>query len=502
MKLQFCALVGALIAFSLQAQDQPFVSTSNDPVVAQEEAQRQAQFAFENQLADLNNSANQAKEGLLSRRNALNRELQQCFIQKNQADIDAQQNSDQKMQQATNQMIQGAQQGLTPIFQNLGQANGMGKKEAVAQREAAVKAQHVAARDFMTACPGQGNARIDNEGKNATTIISKARRASLQQAQPAGAAAHATTGMSCQNAAVMLMDATEEAQSKIKEEKQVQATATSNTMAMVMGAAALGINYYGYNQAKEGAESGLADTNRMNNMSYDACQQGVRDEAAEIDRQLANVDRQLAADRDRLAKQFAMFKLNMPPNMQNKGGLPVDDGDDPIIGGLGGSVAAANLKGPSNPFDKLNQNGGGGAGGAGAGAGGGATAGGGDDGKVGWGFRDPYETNNPGLAYTLPNQPEKAGLVGGADGDGGGGGAGNPFGDGFMGFEDPFGNLAGAGGAALAEGQGGNGFIELALKTRRRVYAHLNELLGKPSGTKISKDAEKNPERKISSVRD
>src|SRR5688572_11245687 len=110
MKLYFGALAGVLIAYSLHAQTTGGLTT-NDPVVAAEEAQKQARFAFEDQLAEMNNGANQAKEGLLSRRNALNRELQQCFIQKNEADINAQQQSDQQMQQATNQMIQGAQQG-------------------------------------------------------------------------------------------------------------------------------------------------------------------------------------------------------------------------------------------------------------------------------------------------------------------------------------------------------------------------------------------------------
>jgi hypothetical protein len=178
----------------------------------------------------------------------------------------------------------------------------------------------------------------------------------------------------------------------------------------------------------------------------------------------------------------------------------------PTLTSVGAGVSPTTFKGITNPFDGLKKpDGGGGVAGAGGGGGAAGGAGGADgDGKAGWGFRDPYETNNPGMSYTLPQQPDKAGLIAGAgegtEGAGQGNGENNPFGPGFPGFEDPFANVNGKG-TALAASEG-NGFWELAMKTRRRVYAHLGELLGRPTGTKISKDKEKAPERKISSVRE
>jgi len=495
MKLQVCALAGVALIYSLEAQTTGGSGTT-DPVIAAQEAQQQAQMAYQNQLSDINTAANQAKEGLLSRRNTLNRELQNCFIQKNEAEIQANQTAEQAKQQAMNQLIQGATQGLTPLLQNMGTANNLGKEEAASNKKAKLAAQKQASTVFATACGSTVDTRIDDQGKRASQI-----KVAAQTAQAAeGASPHAITG--CRNAAAALLSTTADAEDAIKEEKQVKTAASGNTANIAMAVLATGANVYGYSQATKGAESGLEDSKRINGLNYDSCQQGIQDEAAELDRQLANIDRQLATDKARLAQQFAQFKLNVPANIQSKDLLNVDEGDNmPVLGGVGGAVAGTQFKGPENPFGNLGKGGGGGGSGAGGAAGSGA-GGGGDGSPAGWGFTNPYETNNPGALYTLPTQPDKAGLIGGADGDGGGGGA-NPFGDGFMGFEDPFGNLAGAGGAALAGGEGGNGFIELALKTRRRVYAHLGELLGQPSGSKVSNKDEKKPaERKISSIRD
>ncbi len=507
MKLQVCALLGVTLIYSLEAQP---TSGTTDPVIAAQEAQQQAQMAYNNQLSDLNSAANQAKEGLLSRRNTLNRELQNCFIQKNEAEIQAGQQADQAEQQAMNQLIQGATQGLTPLMQNFGTANGLGKQAAIEQKNDALRSQKLAAQQFKTACAGttQGaaNVTLNEKATNASSIKTTAQIIGNSTVTPTGHTGPPIEGAvssACRKAGLDLLSVTGDAEAAIKESITAESSASGNNANLLMAAATLGVNYYGYSQAKEGAKSGLEDSKRINALNYDSCQQGVKDEAAEIDRQLANIDRQLATDRQRLAQQFAQFKLNVPNNVQSQELLNVDDGEKmPAIGAVGGAVAGTQFKGPENPFGNLGKGGGGGGGSGAGGAAGSGAGGSGDSGPAGWGFTNPYETNNPGALYTLPTQPDKAGLIAGADGDGGIGGS-NPFGDGFMGFEDPFGNLAGAGGAALAEGQGGNGFIELALKTRRRVYAHLGELLGQPSGSKVSnKDEKKVPERKISSIRD
>jgi hypothetical protein len=66
------------------------------------------------------------------------------------------------------------------------------------------------------------------------------------------------------------------------------------------------------------------------------------------------------------------------------------------------------------------------------------------------------------------------------------------------GTEDAFANVGPEGAKA---GSMGNGFWELAMRTHRRVYAHLGELLGGQSGPQISNKENKNPERNISSTK-
>lgn len=502
MKLQVGALMGVLLIYSLKAQDPPAISNTTDPVVAQQEAHQQAQMAYNNQLADLNTAANQAKEGLLTRRTGLNRELQTCFITKSEAEIQAQQQAEQAKQQATSQLLQSAQQGLGPLFESVGKANDAGKTASTNLKVAAKTDQHGAVDNFQFKCKEAGITGVESLKftGDSKTDQSRLNAVSLQVSKVSNGGVPNVTD-ACVTAAQNLRSTSANALKDISTAEQGDQAGSSNGMAIVGAAVALGVGAMTSSQMKKSAEAALEDANRINGMSYDACTQGVKDEAAEIDRQLANIDRQLATDKSRLAQQFAQFKLNMPANVQSKDLLNVDTDDGlPTIGSLGGSVAATQFKGPENPFKIGNNNDGNGSGSAGGAAPSGAGSGGGND-KAGWGFGNPYESNNPGALYTLPTQPDKAGLMAGGDG-GEFGGGGNPLGDGFLGFEDPFGNLAGAGGKALAEGQGGNGFIELALKTRRRVYAHLGELLGQPSGTKVSKDVKKNPERKISSTRD
>lgn len=507
MKLQVCALAGVALFFPAQAQ---VGAGTTDPVVAAQQAQQQAQMEYQNQLTDLNSAANNAKEGLLSQRGVLSRSLQECFIQKNEAEIQAGQQADDAKQQAMSQLVQGSMQGLGPLMQNFGTANNMGKQAAIDQKNDALKSQRLAAQQFKTACAGttQGamNVTLNDKATNASSIKTTAQIVGNSTVTPTGhtgAPIDGAVSSACRKAGLDLLSVTGDAESAIKESIAAESSASGNNANLAMAALATGVQVYSYSQAKKGAEAGLEDSKRINALNYDSCQQGVRDEAAEIDRQLANIDRQLAIDRERLAQQFAQFKLNVPSNIQSKALLNVDEGDDlPVIGAVGGAVAATKFSAPENPFGNLGKDGGGAGAGSGGGAAGSGAGGGGGDDKAGWGFTNPYETNNPGALYTLPLQPDKAGLIAGADGGDFGGGGANPFGDGFLGFEDPFGNLAGAGGAALAQDAGGNGFIELALKTRRRVYAHLGELLGQPRGTKVSKDEKKTPERKISSVRD
>lgn len=70
------------------------------------------------------------------------------------------------------------------------------------------------------------------------------------------------------------------------------------------------------------------------------------------------------------------------------------------------------------------------------------------------------------------------------------------------GAEDPFANVGPEG--AKQPTSYGNGFMELARLTHRRVYAHLGELLG-GSGTskspQITNKENKNPERTITSTK-
>ncbi|MEZ4815425.1 MAG: hypothetical protein R3A80_09515 [Bdellovibrionota bacterium] len=388
MKFSIGALMSVVLiySFSSMLEAQTTGNFSDDPVIAAQEAQQQAQNAYEDQLTELNSSANQAKEGLLSRRNSLNRELQNCFIQKNEAEIQAQQQADQANQQATNQLIQGAQQGLTPLLQNFDSANKLGKEEAQSQREAAVSDQNAAVTRFQVACKTSDAQILNFTGVQSTD---KSKLARIKTRTTEIATAIPPPDANCQNAANSLLITSNQAKREIDIATQAEKAAGGNGLNMALAAAALGVNYYGYSQGKKAAEAGLEDANRLNGMSYDSCKQGVQDEAAEIDRQLANIDKQLASDRARLAKQFAQFKVNIPNSVQSKALLNVDEGNGlPTLGGVGSAVAATQFKSPDNPFNNLNQGAGGDSGGSAGGAAPSGAGGGGDgDGKAGWGFR-------------------------------------------------------------------------------------------------------------------
>ena len=162
----------------------------------------------------------------------------------------------------------------------------------------------------------------------------------------------------------------------------------------------------------------------------------------------------------------------------------------------GAGVASSNFKSknPLAPDNKKNNSGAS----AGGGAPGGVGAGG--DGKLGWGFGDPTNASNPGLFQGLPNQPGSASVSGGGEiGSGGGPSGENPFGDPLMpGTGDAFANVGPEG---AKTGSMGNGFWELAMRTHRRVYAHLGELLGGQSGPQVTNKENKNPERSITSTK-
>ncbi len=505
MKLLIGVLTSAALVFSAQAQNNnPFGGSgqlSSDPTVAAQQLQQQAQFTFENELANLQNGANSAKEDLIARRNQLNTQLQQCFISKNEADIGASQQADAATQAATQSLIQGATQGITPLIQNMGTAHNMGKEAAKSQREEAIAVQNAQVNNLMTACPGVSPAqlqglRINQTGTNATSAVSQTRAFSM--APPGGA-----TNASCAQAANAVYSITASSKREIEQANQAEGSTMANAANIALAAVAVGVPLYGSTQAKKTAKEGLANAERVNQMNYEACQQGITDEAAEIDRQLGNIDRQLASDRERLSNQFAQYKVTVPANIQDKP-LPVaDDPQLPLIGGLGGSVAPTNLA-KNNSFKFPSNDGAGGGGPTGGGAPGGGGAGNAEGGTPGWGFGDPNAPTNSGNLYTIPPQPAAASMIAGSgESVGGGGGAGiDPFGEGFMGFEDPFANVSGAAALADAANAGGNGFWELAKKTRRLVYARLGDLLGKPAGSRVVKDGKVDPNRKISSVRE
>ena len=196
-----------------------------------------------------------------------------------------------------------------------------------------------------------------------------------------------------------------------------------------------------------------------------------------------------------MRKQFAAKRIEISP--KDSKGLPVAEDTNVGVSELNGAgVASSNFKSknPLAPDNKKNNSGAS----AGGGAPGGVGAGG--DGKLGWGFGDPTNASNPGLFQGLPNQPGSASVSGGGEiGSGGGPSGENPFGDPLMpGTGDAFANVGPEG---AKTGSMGNGFWELAMRTHRRVYAHLGELLGGQSGPQVTNKENKNPERSITSTK-
>jgi hypothetical protein len=238
----------------------------------------------------------------------------------------------------------------------------------------------------------------------------------------------------------------------------------------------------------------------MGDIRYDACVEGIKSQADAIQRQIDAINAQLASDIDRLRKQFAAKRVDISPNDSN--GLPVAEDTNIGVSELsGGAVPSSNLN-SKNPFALNNKKTGGSGGNSGNPGSGGSLSG--ANGGVGWDFNNPNNNVDSGQMQGLPSQPDSGTLASGGDGTGGGIPSGdNPFGDPMMpGEEDPFANVGPEG--AKQPTSYGNGFMELARLTHRRVYAHLGELLGGTGTSKspqITNKENKNPERTITSTK-
>ncbi len=507
------ALLGSFLFFSyIQNAEAIIDAATGQQVVEAEmtveealaEQQRQDQQAKDDAAYQMRSQANQAKQGLLGQRAAASEEMAACASRKNQADLEAERGAQSAEQQAKSQFTQQALNSVTGLVGAGVSFSGMGKAEAESNKTKAIQSynsMHSQVSTSNPACVAEIGQQINPNGKNAKAVVDE-----LTNAQLISHATGGTTATTCTNAKNALLAKARTVETTVRESDEVSAKSTQNLLALAATGAQLYMGNKNKNDQIEGAQQGLADSNSINKEGFDACTRGVLAKVKEIDRQLANIDAQLAGDLSRLNRQLASKRYTIPPSTLNRDDPGTDDGGGLQVGTLSNAGVNSNtgkLGAKGNPFDKFNKNDpNNGAGGGGGGGGGGQQAGGDD--KPTWGFGDSLATNNSGMGQRLPDQPEKGGLV---DGTGGGSGLGagagaNPL-DGLLGFEDPFANINGNGaGAALAEGSG-NGFNELALRTKRRIIAHLQELLINPTTrpSAVVKTPANTPERKLSSTR-
>ena len=511
MRLLTALLTGAFIINSLHSATSSLV-TQGDSTQDAADLRTQQQLQLESLIANAENDANRQKLNLQNQYAALQVQLAKCSTDKSIASIQAEKDAEDKKVAGTQSFINSAAPAAAKILENGMKYKMSGDAKAKEEIQKAVQGYNSLNGTFLntnvstnsnssvhdakstTSTPIDPNVcktiRMQEDGSNVSTVLSSAKRKKLEFM-----ASGPSPNSACYGRMSQLEIEAEDAKSKI-EKAEKEKELMSGVGANLIGAAAqLGLGYYGTTVAKKGAESDLKSANQMGDISHQACKDGITSQAEAIQRQIDAINAQLAGDIDRLRKQFAAKRIEISP--KDSKGLPVAEDTNVGVSELNGAgVASSNFKSknPLAPDNKKNNSGAS----AGGGAPGGVGAGG--DGKLGWGFGDPTNASNPGLFQGLPNQPGSASVSGGGEiGSGGGPSGENPFGDPLMpGTGDAFANVGPEG---AKTGSMGNGFWELAMRTHRRVYAHLGELLGGQSGPQVTNKENKNPERSITSTK-
>ena len=508
MRLLTALLTGAFIINNLHAATSSLV-TQGDSTQDAADLRTQQQLQLESLIANAENDANRQKLDLQNQYASLQVQLSKCGTDKSIASIQAQKDAEDKKASGTQNMIQQSVGGVAPLIQGGLGLTQMGNKKADEEiKEAVQNYNRTNGTPVQQVNTGSSNnpsvhkqsstpilecktIPMSSDGSNASSVISSA-NSKMAQNMPGTP----TYNQSCYARMAQLKSLAEEARETIRSAEKEKSKMKETIGSLVTGAGQLGLAVYGNSVTKKSAESDLNLANQMGDIGQQACADGITSQAEAIQRQIDAINAQLAGDIDRLRKQFAAKRVEISPKDSN--GLPVAEDTNVGVSELNGAgVPSSNFK-SKNPLalDNKKNNSGGIA--AGGGAPGGASAGG--DGKLGWGFGNPSDNTNPGLYQGLPSQPGSASVSGGGEiGSGNIPSGENPFGDPLMpGTEDAFANVGpeGAKTASL-----GNGFWELAMRTHRRVYAHLGELLGGQSGPQVTNKENKNPERSITSTK-
>jgi hypothetical protein len=500
--------MGAFIMNSLHAATSSLV-TQGDSTQDAADLRTQQQLQLESLIANAENEANRQKLDLQNQYAGLQVQLSKCGTDKSIASIQAQKDAEDKKASGTQNMIQQGAGSIAPLIQGGLGLTQMGTEKADEEIKEAVqnynRTNGTPVQQVSTSSSKNSGGHLSpnptpilecktipmsSDGSNVSSVISSA-NSKMAQNMPGTP----TYNQNCYGRMAQLKSLAEEARETIRSAEKQKSKMKETIGSLVTGAGQLGLAVYGNSVAKKGAESDLNLANQMGDIGHQACADGIKSQAEAIQRQIDAINAQLAGDIDRLRKQFAAKRVEISPKDSN--GLPVAEDTNVGVSELNGAgVPSSNFK-SKNPLalDNKKNNSGGVAGG---GAPGGAGAGG--DGKLGWGFGNPSDSNNPGLYQGLPSQPGSASVSGGGEmGSGNIPSGENPFEDPLMpGTEDAFANVGPEGAKA---GSMGNGFWELAMRTHRRVYAHLGELLGGQSGPQISNKENKNPERNISSTK-
>jgi hypothetical protein len=511
----FCALLtGALIIEQVSAQSS--ISTQANSTQEAADIRVAQQQQLENLIANAESEANRQRLEYQNQYAALQVQLSKCYSDKSIEKIQAQSDADEKKTNAQTGAITQAAQALPPLLTGVGSTiqkmkDTLGMADGKAQKEIenAVREYNTAARTSLTpsasknsqssqpSASTQNNSTHSNptlctgapsmtsDGSNASSVVSRLNSLAIASISRGDCYTHYAS----------LRNLAEEARDTIQKAEKEKAQVNQATVQTIAAAGQLGLAGYMMNVGKKGAESGLKSANQMSDIRYDQCADGIKNQAEELQRRIDALNAQLASDIDRLRKQFAARRVDIAPS--NSTGLPVAEDTNVEVSELsGGNIGSSNFK-SKNPLADLSKKNASPNASAPNGSGGSGLSGG--EGP-GWEFKDPRNTSGSDAFGGLVNQPEAGTLASGTDGGSGGPSAENPFGDPMMpGSEDPFANVSPEGAKQLTSY--GNGFMELARQTHRRVYAHLGELLGSSTSPQITNKENKNPERTITSTK-
>lgn len=513
MRVYTALLTGAFSISIVFAQSSGLVTQTTSTQDAAD-VRREQQLQLESLISNAENDANRQKLELQNQYAALQVQLTKCGTDKTISNIQAEKDAENKKVDAMQNSLQSGLGGVAPLIQGGFGLTELGTTKAEEEIKQAVTGYNdVNSKSFsgektthsggtsstkeVFSDPSCKTQALKSDGSNVSQVLAQAKKLRIQ---------NMTGGVSanpgCYKKMSLLETEAESAKSTIDSAEKQKGKMKESVGSLIAGATQLGLAVYGNNVAKKGAESDVNFSKQMGDIGYQACADGIKSQAEAIQRQIDAINAQLASDIDRLRKQFAAKRVDIKPNDSN--GLPVANDTNVEVSELsGGGIPASSLK-SKNPFAQNNNNNKKNLSGSGFNSGGSGGLGGGlggDSGGVGWDFGNPNSGDNPDSYRGLPQQPDSGSLASGnGEGNGSIPSGENPFGDPLMpAEEDAFANVGPE--SAKQSVSYGNGFMELARQTHRRVYAHLGELLGGTGSPQITKKENKNPERTITSTK-